>query len=239
MRRKLRFDMKPELIGNPRRQILHGGVISGGPRCRGGPCDSSRGRARRPRNRDRRSASRTSARSICVSTICAPAAASDFIATGAWCGSEIASRSRTWRWSTTPANSSRRAVRRIWWGSEKAVISSSEALSGTSAGGHSPSHCEAQAAHAMRHTRFSGGANAQLSSSDIPTPTSTCRPGSGTASRGSEPQPLGGREGLFVARRTYRPGTWWTRSPCSSVVGSGPCRRPSAAIPNMLTICQP
>src|SRR4051812_12363587 len=25
---KLRFDMKPELIGNPRRQILHGGVIS-------------------------------------------------------------------------------------------------------------------------------------------------------------------------------------------------------------------
>ena len=24
----LRFDMKPELIGNPRRQILHGGVIS-------------------------------------------------------------------------------------------------------------------------------------------------------------------------------------------------------------------
>jgi len=26
---KLRFDMKPELIGNPRRQILHGGVIAG------------------------------------------------------------------------------------------------------------------------------------------------------------------------------------------------------------------
>jgi uncharacterized protein (TIGR00369 family) len=25
---KLRFDMRPELIGNPRRQILHGGVIS-------------------------------------------------------------------------------------------------------------------------------------------------------------------------------------------------------------------
>ena len=25
---KLRFDMKPELIGNPRKQILHGGVIS-------------------------------------------------------------------------------------------------------------------------------------------------------------------------------------------------------------------
>jgi len=25
---KLRFDMKPELIGNPRRQILHGGVIA-------------------------------------------------------------------------------------------------------------------------------------------------------------------------------------------------------------------
>ena len=25
---KLRFDMKPDLIGNPRRQILHGGVIS-------------------------------------------------------------------------------------------------------------------------------------------------------------------------------------------------------------------
>ena len=25
---KLRFDMKPQLIGNPRRQILHGGVIS-------------------------------------------------------------------------------------------------------------------------------------------------------------------------------------------------------------------
>jgi uncharacterized protein (TIGR00369 family) len=25
---RLRFDMKPELIGNPRRQILHGGVIS-------------------------------------------------------------------------------------------------------------------------------------------------------------------------------------------------------------------
>jgi uncharacterized protein (TIGR00369 family) len=25
---KLRFDMRPELVGNPRRQILHGGVIS-------------------------------------------------------------------------------------------------------------------------------------------------------------------------------------------------------------------
>ena len=25
---KLRFDMRPELIGNPRKQILHGGVIS-------------------------------------------------------------------------------------------------------------------------------------------------------------------------------------------------------------------
>ena len=25
---QLRFDMRPELIGNPRRQILHGGVIS-------------------------------------------------------------------------------------------------------------------------------------------------------------------------------------------------------------------
>jgi uncharacterized protein (TIGR00369 family) len=25
---KLRFDMRPELIGNPRRQMLHGGVIS-------------------------------------------------------------------------------------------------------------------------------------------------------------------------------------------------------------------
>ena len=25
---KLRFDMRPELIGNPRRQILHGGVIA-------------------------------------------------------------------------------------------------------------------------------------------------------------------------------------------------------------------
>ena len=25
---KLRFDMRPDLIGNPRRQILHGGVIS-------------------------------------------------------------------------------------------------------------------------------------------------------------------------------------------------------------------
>jgi uncharacterized protein (TIGR00369 family) len=25
---KLRFDMRPELIGNPKRQILHGGVIS-------------------------------------------------------------------------------------------------------------------------------------------------------------------------------------------------------------------
>ena len=25
---KIRFDMRPELIGNPRRQILHGGVIS-------------------------------------------------------------------------------------------------------------------------------------------------------------------------------------------------------------------
>ena len=25
---KLRFDMKPELVGNPMRQILHGGVIS-------------------------------------------------------------------------------------------------------------------------------------------------------------------------------------------------------------------
>ena len=25
---KLRFDMKPDLIGNPRRQILHGGVIA-------------------------------------------------------------------------------------------------------------------------------------------------------------------------------------------------------------------
>jgi uncharacterized protein (TIGR00369 family) len=25
---KLRFDMRPELMGNPRRQILHGGVIS-------------------------------------------------------------------------------------------------------------------------------------------------------------------------------------------------------------------
>ena len=25
---RLRFDMRPELIGNPRRQILHGGVIS-------------------------------------------------------------------------------------------------------------------------------------------------------------------------------------------------------------------
>src|SRR5262245_2609055 len=28
MAQKLRFDMRPELIGNPRRQILHGGVIS-------------------------------------------------------------------------------------------------------------------------------------------------------------------------------------------------------------------
>jgi uncharacterized protein (TIGR00369 family) len=27
-RPKIRFDMRPELIGNPRRQILHGGVIS-------------------------------------------------------------------------------------------------------------------------------------------------------------------------------------------------------------------
>ena len=25
---KLRFDMRPELVGNPARQILHGGVIS-------------------------------------------------------------------------------------------------------------------------------------------------------------------------------------------------------------------
>ena len=25
---KLRFDMRPELVGNPSRQILHGGVIS-------------------------------------------------------------------------------------------------------------------------------------------------------------------------------------------------------------------
>lgn len=25
---KLRFDMRPELVGNPTRQVLHGGVIS-------------------------------------------------------------------------------------------------------------------------------------------------------------------------------------------------------------------
>ena len=99
---RLRFDMKPELIGNPRRQILHGGVISA-------VLDVAAGFAvhlavSRKTQDPGRATSPTSARSICASIICGPGAASSSSRPGAWYGSATASRSRIPKWPTTTAS---------------------------------------------------------------------------------------------------------------------------------------
>ena len=96
---KLRFDMRPELIGNPRRQILHGGVISA-------VLDVAAGFAIHlavSKSRDAKSTRATgnclpSAPSTCMSTICGRDAANTSSPRAAWCGSAIVSRSRTWSW---------------------------------------------------------------------------------------------------------------------------------------------
>ena len=101
---KLRFDMRPELIGNPRRQILHGGVISA-------VLDVAAGFAvylavsknrienpdasRLPVHRHDRSARRLSAARPRQAISSPPAA---------WCGSATASRSRTPSWRTMRAS---------------------------------------------------------------------------------------------------------------------------------------
>ena len=79
---KLRFDMRPELIGNPRRQILHGGVISAVLDVAAGFAVHLRSARTGSRIRTIAPPSRPSARSICAWTTCAPGAASYFIATG-------------------------------------------------------------------------------------------------------------------------------------------------------------
>ena len=79
---KLRFDMRPELIGNPRRQILHGGVISAVLDVAAGfaiHLAVGKNREEKPRPRE---VSPRSARSSCMSIICGPGRGKYFIATG-------------------------------------------------------------------------------------------------------------------------------------------------------------
>ena len=94
---KLRFDMRPELIGNARAQILHGGVISAVLDVAAGFAIHLAVCARSSRSR-RKDTFPPSARSTCTSTICGPGAATTSSRPAAWCGSATASRSRRWSW---------------------------------------------------------------------------------------------------------------------------------------------
>src|SRR3954462_13115688 len=94
---KLRFDMRPDLIGNARRQILHGGVISAVLDVAAASRSTSlySGSAASTR---RTAIFRASAPSTCMSISCAPAAAPISSRPAAWCGSATALRSRTRSW---------------------------------------------------------------------------------------------------------------------------------------------
>ncbi len=100
---KLRFDMRPDLIGNPRRQMLHGGVISA-------VLDVTAGIAIHLAVAQQKSDSTPEGQFPNIGTInlhvdyLRPGRGNYFIATGAWCGSAIASRSRRWSWRTIQAS---------------------------------------------------------------------------------------------------------------------------------------
>ena len=96
---KLRFDMRPELIGNPRRQVLHGGVISAVLDVAAGFAIYLAVNKEHDITRSEADRFRPSARSICASTICGRGKASISSRPGAWCASAAASRSRTPKWS--------------------------------------------------------------------------------------------------------------------------------------------
>jgi len=94
---KLRFDMRPDLIGNARRSILHGGVISA-------VLDVAAGFAIHLAVIRQRAESAHESHFPTIGTIdlrvdyLRPAAASISSRPPAWCGSATASRSRTWNW---------------------------------------------------------------------------------------------------------------------------------------------
>ena len=94
---QLRFDMRPELIGNPRRQILHGGVIAA-------VLDVAAGFAVHLQVSRNRITNPESGQFPGIGTIDlrvdyrVPAAAIISSPPGAWCASATASRSRIPRW---------------------------------------------------------------------------------------------------------------------------------------------
>ena len=78
---RLKFDMRPELVGNPVRQILHGGVISATLDVVGGLAIALASIAEKGARR-RQSSFQMSAPSTCASITCGRDAASYFVATG-------------------------------------------------------------------------------------------------------------------------------------------------------------
>jgi hypothetical protein len=107
---RLRFDMRPELVGNPVRQILHGGVISATLDVVGGLAIALASLAKKPKRR-RRGIFRISVPSTCASTICGPGAAIFSLPPAASPGSAVAWRWPIWSSLTTPRIKSRPARR--------------------------------------------------------------------------------------------------------------------------------
>ena len=98
---RLRFDMRPELVGNPVRQILHGGVTSATLDVVGASPSRSRRSPKKPKRR-RRGSFRILAPSTCASTICGLGAANFSLPPAASFGSAVAWRWPIWSSSTTP-----------------------------------------------------------------------------------------------------------------------------------------
>jgi acyl-coenzyme A thioesterase PaaI-like protein len=103
---RLRFDMRPELVGNPVRQILHGGVISATLDVVGGLAIALASIADRAEPMSPQNFPNIGTIDLRVDYL-RPGRGKYFVATGRWSGSAAASRWSIPNSSTTPASRSR------------------------------------------------------------------------------------------------------------------------------------